>query len=512
MSATGPRLAAVRLRARSLAGSDLLTPALSILALVAGLALVGLAIVVAEEVPVLALGGGIIALAAVGILTVALSRRWHDLGPVMVVAFASVVFTEVLLGLGVFTTFGGAALRLQGLVEFAAVLLLAAVIIGVRGAPLLAQRRTLLGSLLTVLLGFAAVSVAVGVAWDNPRFSVAADAYRLALPLIMAFVVAAVIRDDRDVRALLWVLAAGAAGGAVLTLVKQLDALASGETTYALGRPAFLLLSIALAKLVLEPPRGLLARRALNVVILLLLASTFLSNMRTSWFVVIAMFVVVTLAVPAVAVRKLAALAGLATLSALVLAVAVPSIVAPVERVADFALERIETSPTSSSSTGGGRTLDVRVTEVKDSLTDLWEAGPLGMLVGRGAGAHFPTAYDPLVSGSESGINHQIHMTYVAVAYRHGLFGLAVFVTLLTTAVLMAWRGMRAARAARDPRRFVWLVLTIWLVAGCVYMVGAPDLITGDITWGVMLGILIYMHSTRLVGPTRPRQRTSSRR
>jgi hypothetical protein len=475
----------------------LATPALSVLALVAASVLVGLAIVAAEDVPVLGLGGGIIALAAAGALALALSRRWHDLAPVLVVVFASVVFTEVVLGLYALDAFVDAALRLQGLVEFAAVILLAAVVLGVRGAPLLAQRRTLLGSLLTVLLCFAAVSVVVGVAWDNPRLSVAADAYRLALAPIMAFVVAAVIRDDHDVRALLWVLVAGAAAGAVLTLVRQLGALVSGETTYALGRPTFLLLSFVLAKLVLDPPRGLVARVVLNAVTVVLLISTFLAIGRTSWFVVIAMFVVVILAVPGVAARKLAALAGLATLLAVVLAVAAPSVVAPAERVADDARERLEASTTSSA----GRSLDVRVNEVSDSLTDLREAGPLGLLVGRGAGAYFPTAYDPLVAESSTGLNHQIHLTYVAVAYRHGLFGLAAFVALLATAVRMAWRGMRAARATRAPMRLVWLVLTIWLAAECVYMVGAPDLITGSMSWGVMLGILIYLHSTRTSRP-----------
>ncbi|MCQ5374774.1 MAG: hypothetical protein NO515_07190 [Candidatus Methanomethylicia archaeon] len=138
-----------------------------------------------------------------------------------------------------------------------------------------------------------------------------------------------------------------------------------------------------------------------------------------------------------------------------------------------------------------------KVSEVVDSLAFLRSAGGITWVIGMGAGAEFPVQ---IGSGSTSllsasGWNHQIHVTPIALLFRHGLLGVLVFYGMLASMLSKGMRFLKRGPGVDQTAADIAVVqlLVVWLIIQLVYGILINTLI-GDITFPIFLALL-----TRLV-------------
>ena len=460
---------------------------------VAGLSvLLGVAIAVGAPV----LGWLLIPLVVlIGVIVQLGTTLWLRIGPPAII-IAVVVFdggvSELVVSSPLYqnATFSQAALRLQAV--FVAAALLCALLLALfdRGHALPALGRLKPFEVAIVALApLAAAGALVGLLMHNDLVYLVGDSYRLAIVPFGWLMVVWLVRDRRGIRAVLLSLVLVALLGLLFSLWRVLEAFAGGTTTYGIGvGSAPLLVIVGLLVLTyktLSPARTALVTSTVVLALTLNLLSLSRNQMLGALVAIVAFAVLVGRR----GARALGVLAVSAVAAGLLAVVAIPGVATQLDGMVDAAQRRVQaigqdvggTSPTENS-------ISERGTEARDSFADLQREGVVGVFVGRGTGALFPTGLNPAgAQGVPAGSRHHIHITWASVLYRSGLVGLIVLALLVLGAITEAWRGARRARGPDDA--LMWGTVALWLVVTAVALNFAYGLV-GELVWAIMLGLL----------------------
>lgn len=433
--------------------------------------------------------------ALIGVIVQLGMTLWLRIGPpaiiIAVVAFDGGV-SELVVSSPLYqnATFSQAALRAQALLVAAALLcaLWLALFDRAHALPALGRLKPFEVGIVA-LAPLAVTGALVGLLMHNDLVYLAGDSYRLAIVPFAWLMVVWLVRDRRGIRAVLVALVLVALLGLLFSLWRLAAAFANGTTTYGIGiSSAPLLVIVGLLLLTfkkLSPARTVLVTST----VVLALALNVLSLSRNQMLGALVAIVAFAVLVGRRGARALGTLAVSAVVAGLLAATFVPGVAAQFDGIVGAAQRRIEAITQDVSGTSETEnSISERGTEARDSFADLQSFGIVGVMVGRGTGAVFPTGLDPAgAQGVPAGFRHHIHITWASVLYRSGLVGLMVIVLLVAGAIVEAWRGARRARAPDDA--LMWSTVALWLVVTAVALNFAYGLI-GEFVWAIMLGLL----------------------
>jgi hypothetical protein len=390
-------------------------------------------------------------------------------------------------------TYSQPALRVQGV-------LLGLAIGGFLIVALIASRkreRKLEVGLLDFLVGgvllLALIGAVVGLVLGHKPVFIVGDTYKLLVIPATYFAVRLLAKTQADYEQLFLGVAGVGLGTTLLLMVEIAMRVTSGGQLNGVGAPPLFVLAGALAVVVVLPLRDP-RRLYVSLVVIWVLGLNLLSMSRGVWLVSLAMLLAATMVAPIRVTRGALLPAAIVGAVVVALATAFPTALSTEfeGRVRDLTGSRTQVVtllPPGYPITS----VDERIWEVKDSMSAVAQAGPAGVMLGRGAGAEYETALGAIEGTSSPGQRHQIHVTWVSVLHRHGALGLALLVGILGTSVLWLVRDARRSESPVSRLTMPSLTLLLWVIGSVIILTDAYGFF-GEVSWGVALAMTAGYH------------------